>query len=142
MPIVNENHTWKIGTIFDVPARKGIPHPTHLFLVDILSGEDLTATPVRLKELLSSPNSKGDAKKSFAGEFYRITASNNTIACHHGWSSQELATFSAPGLLSAGLLQKSGSTSLVTYTANGGVLISAIPSLQTIIELRTPFVNG
>lgn len=142
LPIINENHGWNVGKLLEIPARKCLPRPIRIFLVEILSGEDLVASPMRLQELLSSKNVKENPKSTFAGEFYRVTVSDTAIACHHGWSSQELGTFSTAGIVGAGLLQKNGSACLVTYNTKGTVVISALPGLQTITELRTPFVNG
>ena len=101
--------SWIIdGKIEEIPARKSVLHPISCLIVDILTGEEMKATPKALAGLLSQKtDGKGD-KLSFEGSLYRVTVSKTTIRCDAGLSGKNIKTIELDGTLKADLIHDNG----------------------------------
>ncbi|KAG8833949.1 hypothetical protein FRC17_009820 [Serendipita sp. 399] len=137
LPIVKKDTRWVVGERIDIPSRKGLIHSIESFLIDIMTGEDMTATPQSVGNLLSHDDNDTKHTSSISlSEFYRVTVSPDMTSCHIGWSSKVISSAPHPKTSGAGLLRHKDSTVLASYRTDGSVAILSIPKLEVIIQLE------
>lgn len=93
----------------EVRAKRGLANTISCFLIDLWSGEDLSATAESLASLFAVPAVAEKRQKSvFAGDVYRITVSPDTIRCDVGWDGQETGHINLKGVRKAEVVRQEG----------------------------------
>lgn len=96
------------GKIEEIPLRKSLSQPVSCLLVDILTGEELTASAKAFTSVLSEKVGDKSSTLSFEGSFFRVTVSAIAVRCDTGLIGKHIKTIQIDGTLNTALISING----------------------------------